>query len=354
MAHLNVLVTGAGAPGIMGTAFSLRNQLDYKLKIIGTDIRKEVVGNYFLDKTYAVPPPSDNFVKALLKICLREKIRVVVPQVTKELDWLAKNREKFQKHGISVLVSDHQALVQANNKYLSLKSCTDHGIDCTGKYSLIHSLKELKIVAKKLGYPKKSFVVKIPNASGMRGLRIIKSDYDEYEDFSKNKPNTGIISLERLIKIFDKKSFPELLITEYFPGEEYSVDILARRGEMMICVPRRRDIIRTGITFESTTVNQWEIVNHARRIVRTLNLDYIIGLQFKKDEGGQFRLLECNPRVQGTMVHSTLAGANVIYGAVKLAVEGSAGLKQSNVIWGSKLSRYWGAFSCNGKQIKKV
>ena len=44
-----------------------------------------------------------------------------------------------------------------------------------------------------------------------------------------------------------------------------------------------------------------------------MDLRYAFGFQFIGD-----KLLECNPRVQGTMIASTYAGCNIIYSAVKM------------------------------------
>ena len=43
MDDLNILITGAGAPGIKGTLYSLKNNFDNRqINTIGTDAREEV------------------------------------------------------------------------------------------------------------------------------------------------------------------------------------------------------------------------------------------------------------------------------------------------------------------------
>jgi carbamoyl-phosphate synthase large subunit len=58
------------------------------------------------------------------------------------------------------------------------------------------------------------------------------------------------------------------------------------------------------------------------------------------DENGTPKLLESNPRVQGTMVLSTFAGANIIYAAVKHAMNEE--VPAFRIKWGTKILRYWG------------
>jgi carbamoyl-phosphate synthase large subunit len=352
MENVNILITGAGAPGIKGTIYSLKKE--FNGKFIGTDLREDCVGRYLLDKVYKVPKPSEEFIGKIFEICEQEEIQVILPQVTKELPWLSKYKEEFEKKGIKVLVSDYDSLIKVNNKYLLLKTCFENNIDCVGKFFLAKSIEELEEYAKEIGYPNESFVVKVLESSGMRGLRIITSNFDSYNDFLFSKPGNPSTSFESFKEIFKEKEFPELLVTEYFPGEEFSVDILANKGEMVVCVPRSRDIIRTGITFEGVTKNNPEIIEYCRKLVQILNLDYMVGFQFKRDKNNRFKILESNPRVQGTMVHSTFANVNIIAGAVKQALNKESNLNQKDIIWETKLKRMWGGVGDNGQQINKI
>jgi carbamoyl-phosphate synthase large subunit len=68
-------------------------------------------------------------------------------------------------------------------------------------------------------------------------------------------------------------------------------------------------------------------------LAHELDLKYAFGFQFK---GG--KLLECNPRVQGTMMASTFAGANIIYSAVKYAL--GEEVPEFNIDWDSRVLRY--------------
>jgi carbamoyl-phosphate synthase large subunit len=348
MENINILITGAGAPGIKGTVYSIKK--DFSGKLIGTDLREDCVGKYFMDKIYKIPKPSEKFIERIIEICKLEEIKVVVPQVTKELIWFAKYKKRFEENGIKVLISDYESLKIVNDKFEILKACKENEIDCCGDFFLVSSLKELKEISNKF----EEFVVKIPDSNGMRGLRIVKKGFDKFNDFINNKPGNVVISFEELLKIFENQNNFRLLVTEYFPGKEYSVDILADKGKLVICVPRSRDIIRTGITFEGITENNLKIIELSKKIIKALDLDYLIGLQFKIDKNGKLKLLESNPRVQGTMVHSTLANANIISGAIKLALGLKNTLTQDNVKWGVKLKRYWGAFSEDREQIDQV
>ena len=334
MEDITLLITGAGAPGIAGTLYSLQQQTGLKLRTIGVDIDPNPVGKLLLDKVYAVSKPSEEFIAEIMEICKRENINIVLPQVTRELSWFAKNKEKFEKNGIKVMVSDADSLESVNDKYKLLELCRKKGIQCTGKYFLTKTIKELEEASKELGYPKRPFVIKLPVSNGMRGLRIIDGGLNRFESYINDKPDGTRISLTDFESILANHKMPELLAMEYYPGPEYSVDLLADKGKMIVCVPRERLKIRSGITFMSKTENNPQMIEHSKKIVEAINLDYILGFQYKLDAAGKPMILECNPRVQGTMVASTLAKTNIILGGVKQALNGSSGLRQSEVEWG--------------------
>lgn len=340
MNPLNVLITGSGAPGIKGTVYSLRNNFDNRaIVLIGTDVKTEVVGKYLCDKYYVIPRASDvtGYLDVLLSICAEEKVDVVIPQNTAELGLLASNKSKFKEMGTSIIVSSGNTIKAANNKYELMKICSELNI-ATGRFHLVNNFDRLVNFARALGWPNKKIVVKPPVSNGLRGLRIVDESIDLKRQFYEEKPTSLYTRMEGLRKILGE-DFPDLIITDYLPGEEYTVDVL-RTAKDITVIPRRRNLIRSGITFDGTTEFNGEIIEYSQRISEKINLEYCFGFQFKLDASGVPTILECNPRVQGTMVLATFAGANIIYGAVK-AILGEE-IPKFNVKWGSRILRYWG------------
>jgi len=120
MDNVTVLITGAGAPGIRGTLYSLNTNLDEReIRTIGTDIRGSVVGKYLCDGFHQVPKPSDeeSFVSTLMEICEREDVDVILPQVTAELEVLAFYAPNFNEKGTTVAISRTDSIRSSNNKY---------------------------------------------------------------------------------------------------------------------------------------------------------------------------------------------------------------------------------------------
>lgn len=339
--NIRVFITGAGAPGAPGIIKSLRKITERKIEIFGGDAKPDnSVGAGLLDKLFLIPfPESPDFIEKVLHICVSEKIDVIIPLVTRELSLFAANKKLFSKNGISVSVSDPEPLNTANNKYLLMKFCRENRIPVPS-FHLVKSLEEFRMAAGKLGYPSEKICFKPPVSNGLRGFRIIEDGQDRLFSLINEKPNNIYISFDEFISICNSaKTFPELLLMEYLPGEEYSVDVIVDNGRFISAIPRSRDHIKMGISFVGTVIKDAEIIEFSRQLVEGLKLNGNIGLQFKRDKNGIPKIIESNPRVQGTIVLCTAAGENMVYEAVKLGLGEEPPVPEIN--WGVKMVRYW-------------
>lgn len=339
--QLSVLVTGAGAPGIRGTIYALqRNPDGTKIRTIGTDVKADVVGRYFVDVFYQVPPPeSADYVERLQAICVREAVDVVIPQTTREIAVLSKHKADFEQIGARVMVAGAEAIELANNKARVLQVFAELGLPHPS-YRVIHSADDLIDAASSLGYPYQPVVVKPPVSNGMRGFRILREGAWDARRFMEEKPRGVEISLSELIGILGRGSWPELLVTEFLPGPEYSVDVFRGR-HLQVAVPRLRRVIRDGISFETELDYRNDVIEYALAAAQRLGLIYAFGFQFKLDGGGVAKVLECNPRVQGTMVASLFGGVNIIWLAVK-EVLGKPPTALASELRPATFYRYWG------------
>ncbi len=347
MDDLTVLVTGSGAPGIAGTLYSLRNNFDgRRVTTIGTDIQDEVVGRYLCDKFYKISrPSSQEYLPQLLSICEKERIDVLLPQNTAELPVLAEHKNEFESTGTKVAISSKKGIDLANNKYELMKLAKTVGVPAP-RFHLVRSQEDLERRAGDLGWPKRPVVIKPPVSNGMRGLRVIDESLDQRHLFFAEKPSGVHVKMDYLMSVLGS-SFPDLLVMEYLSGEEYTVDAL--KAEKLVVIPRKRDLIKTGITFNGTVEKNEEIIEHSERLSRETDLKFAFGFQFKLDDKGTPKLLESNPRIQGTMVLATFAGANVVYGAVKHAM--GEEVPEFDVAWGTRILRYWGGIGVGAESV---
>jgi len=349
-AEYRILLTGVGAPGVQGTLHSLRTLDAY---IVGTDTDGEAVGKYLCDAFHTISPAREEvrYLSDMERLCEAEDIDVIVPQNTAELGVLARHKDRFEVLGTKVMVSDVDAILRANNKYELLVCARELGI-CTGEFTLCtdyaHLLREVQ-ARKSRGL---STVVKPPCGNGSRGVRVIidEQSRDRKSDFYNLKPSSLYCTIDELRGILGD-TFPELLVMDYLAGDEYTVDVL-RTEDQFAALPRKREVMRSGITFRASLEQNEEIIRASRLLAEALNLRYCFGFQFKKDEKGQPVLLECNPRVQGTMVMSTMAGVNIIAASVRALLHQEP--EPIDVNWGLRLIRYWGAIGVNDEGLVRI
>jgi hypothetical protein len=105
---------------------------------------------------------------------------------------------------------------------------------------------------------------------------------------------------------------PDLLVTEFLPGEELSVDCFTDfNGDLLFVGPRTRERVQMGISFRSTAVDVDDEISYiAHSINDKLALNGAWFFQIKRDRNGKFKLLEFAPRQSSTMGLYRHAGIN--------------------------------------------
>jgi carbamoyl-phosphate synthase large subunit len=181
MKAVTVIITGAGAPGAPGVIKSLRGNGERSLRVIGVDASSDAVGFKLADAGYQIPlANAPGFIDKLLEIAVAEKADVILPLVTKELEMLSINKDKFQHEGVIVSVSDYQHLKIANNKGNLLGYMKDKGLPVP-RFSILKSKETFVKAVKELGYPDESICFKPVRSSGSRGFRIIDAKINRYK-----------------------------------------------------------------------------------------------------------------------------------------------------------------------------
>ena len=95
---------------------------------------------------------------------------------------------------------------------------------------------------------------------------------------------------------------PDLLILEYLPGDEYTVDCFTdRHGVLHFVGARQRDRVTNGISVESHPVGGEEFDSIAKKINETLVFRGAWFFQVRRASDGTLGLLEIAPRVSGGM-----------------------------------------------------
>lgn len=340
MKDINILMTGAGAPGAPGIIRCYRNNGERNVSILGADVKDRVPTAMVLDSFAQIPSAlSTNYVDEVLELALENKIDVIQPLVTKELEIFAQHEEKFKKDGIAVCVSPIENLCIANDKGLLLERLDFLGVE-TPRYKKVKTIDEFETACLELGYPKKPICFKPTKANGSRGFRVIDPHKNMGDLLFKEKPNSTYADYESVKKIFNNMEYiPELLVMEYMPGDEYSVDMLLDKGKALYAIPRIRLRMNGGISTCCRVVYEQDVIDYCIEIAEKLMLHGNIGIQVRRAENGKAKILEINPRVQGTIVACAAAGVNLPYYGIKLAL--GEEIPHCDIKWGTLMERCW-------------
>jgi carbamoyl-phosphate synthase large subunit len=338
-AAINILMTGGGAPGAAGIIKCLHQESYFN--IVVADANPKAVGRYLVNDFEKIPFANDPaFIDSVIALCREKNIHVLLPLVTKELIPLSQHIKEFELAGVKLPVSPATSLEIANDKSKLYQFLQWRGIDLPD-FRIAETTEQFETAAKELGYPQKTICFKPSISNGSRGFRIIAPEFDEAHLLFNEKPNSAFISYNDTVRILSSKQFPELLVSEYLPGEEYSVDCLAKNGEAILIVPRLRKKMINGISVEGEFIQDKNIIAYCTQIIHELQLHGNIGIQVKASATGKFLLLEINPRVQGSISAGLGAGINLPVLAIKQELGLPIFPEELQVKWGTKFSRYW-------------
>lgn len=334
-----LIPSGAGAPGFEGIIQCLKEH-DFAYVVAG-DSNEYAYGQSLADEFYVMPPSSkeEMYMNKVKQIILEQKIELVLPITTRELSVLSKHKEELEASGTKVIVSDLKNLTIANNKGL-LKDWAEKQQIPVPMGSVVRSWSQFETEAQNLLNQNHKVCFKPTVGNGSRGLGFVC--LENHLEYSINKPGEIWMTLSEWKIRLEKPLLEglELLLTEYLPGKEYSVDVLVNQNEVLLCVPRSRDKMVGGISVAGVIEKNEALIELTNKLVLGLGLEGPIGVQWREDENGEVKLLEINPRLQGTTSALLLAGVNVPQKTVKHYL----GIIDNQVVepkWGTRFSRFW-------------
>lgn len=280
---MNVLILSAGRRVELVKSFKdAAKELGVKNKIITADLSDLAPASFFGDKNYKVPKVTEvKYIEAIIEICNKENIRLVVPTIDTELLIIAKNKKNIEEEtNAKVLISDEKVI----------RICRD-------KRNTSNFFKENNFKA-----PKEIKNIDIENKKYRFPLFIKPSD-------GSSSINAFKIENEEELKFF-RKYIKEPIIQSFISGVEYTVDVfLDFEGKIITIVPRERIATRSGEISKGKIVKNEKVIEEVKRLISILKpIGHITVQCMETDDGIQF--IEINPRFGGGAPMSIKAGAN--------------------------------------------
>ncbi len=277
---MRILITGAGGAAAISVWKSLG--ADHELHM--ADMDPLATGLYLVPpaRRLIIPRGDDpRLLDELFDACRARGIQALLPTVDAELFPVAAAHARFDAIGVALPISPAECLRICRDKQLLLEMVK-------GVVPIPENEPLTQAVADRMtSFPR---LAKPRCGAGSRGVAKINS----YEDL-KDLPKDG-----------------SLLLQEFLPGAEYSVDVyVSHEGRVIAAVPRERMKIDSGIAVVARTMNLPDVIESAVRTAELIGIRGTANVQFKRAEDGVFKLLEVNPRYPGTLPLTAAAGVDL-------------------------------------------
>ena len=314
MRDVTVLITACGNVYMPGTASSIKNNGERNVRLIGADMNHDDTILQMFDQYYQVPRGDDpSYADAILDICRKEHVDVVIPIMSVELVTLAQNAEKFAEAGVALSVSDLEPLKIANDKLALLKFMQENGIP-TARFCEVNCVEDVDKALETVGVP---VVFKTTEGSGSRGMRIIDPSKSRFVILFHEKPTSAYVTLQDFKETLQEGDMPQMLAMEYLPGHEYTVDMLCDKGKVLYSLCRRGLNVQTSIILDGIVEDKPEITNLCNQVAEKLKLTGNIGFDVKERADGTPVIMECNPRATAGVSEFAASGVNLLYLNIK-------------------------------------
>ncbi|MFT3982475.1 MAG: ATP-grasp domain-containing protein [Lachnospiraceae bacterium] len=283
MEPINVLILSAGRRVELVNCFrSAAKELGIEGNVLAVDCSRTAPALYFADRGIMLPRiKSGDYVEAIIDICIKEQVTLIVPTIDTELLLLSEQKDRIEKQtGSRLLISDMEIIKICRNKLVTQKFMEENGF-------LMPRLFEVEELASEdLPFP--LFMKPIDGSSSIDAFKV--NNREELNTYRKliRKP----------------------IVQEYIAGEEYTVDVfLDFNSNIISVVPRVRIATRSGEISKGRIVKDREIIADVTRLMKVLKPVGHITVQCKKTEKG-ISYIEINPRFGGGAPMSIKAGAD--------------------------------------------
>lgn len=282
---MNILILSAGTRNKIVQYFV--RTLNGTGKVIATDMSNLAPAIYEADKHYIVPKmTAPEYLDVVLEICKKEKITGVLSLIDPELSLLAKNREKFEAIGTTVIGSSYALCEMSLDKFQMYSWLENHGYRCAKSYM-----------------DKDAF------------FADVDAGVITYPVFVKPARGSASISIS---KVYDRETVEllfahedGLMIQEFLDGQEIGADVYIDMvsHEVVSIFTKKKLKMRAGETDKAVSFQDEKLFALIEQFVKDAGYNGQIDIDIF-DVNGEYYISEVNPRFGGGYPHAFESGAD--------------------------------------------
>jgi len=282
---------------------SVKESNDFDVRVIGLVYENLEPGIYMdglCDRIFQIPYPSsgsDELIERIEHIHHQEKIDVLVPNFDAELFSFMKNEQRLKNQEIHMFLP---TLMQFQEREKHRLPEFGQKYDVKVPLSInLGDLGQVKEMEEKFDYP----------------VMVKGQFYDAYQAYNKEQVK------QAFMKISSKWGLP-VIVQEFVSGTEVNVVALGDgKGNTVAAVPMRKQYITDkGKAWGGITLSDEKMMDLTRSLISRTKWKGAMELELIKTEGGEYYLVEINPRIPAWVYLAVGAGQNIPEALVKLAL----------------------------------
>jgi carbamoyl-phosphate synthase large subunit len=282
---MNILILSAGTRNKIVRYFV--KTLHGSGKVIATDMSSLAPAIYEADKHYIVPRMTvPEYLDVILDICRKEEISGVLSLIDPELSLLAKNKDKFEVLGTTVVGSSYELCEMSMDKFQMFQWLTLHNYNCAKSYMDKEQF-YADVDAGKITYP-----VFVKPARGSASIAISKV-YDK----------------EMVELLFNHDE--GLMIQEFLDGQEIGADVYIDMisGEVVSIFTKKKVKMRAGETDKAISFKDEKLFALIEQFANEAGYRGQIDIDIF-NVNGEYYISEVNPRFGGGYPHAYECGCD--------------------------------------------
>ena len=305
---MNILFTCAGRRTYLLKYF--RENMSEGDKIIATDMQLCAPALQAADIKLQVPSVYDpQYIDITLDICRQYSVDALLCLNDLELPILAENKARFEKIGVTVIVSDPGVIDICFDKYKTAQWVESIGLNAPKTYVTLASAKEA-LAKGEITFP---LFMKPRWGSGSIGLETIEDmeELDIYYHLLMKKIKKTILATASVGDEY-------IMIQEKLTGKEFGLDVMNDlEGNNVAVSVKQKLAMRAGETDKATTVDLPVVREMGAAIGRYLKHIGNLDVDIMQRANGDYCVLELNPRFGGGYPFSYEAGVNMPLAIIK-------------------------------------
>jgi carbamoyl-phosphate synthase large subunit len=262
----------------------IRESLADTDRIVTIDCSATAPASRFADYSCLVPKcTSPDFIPEVLRLCIHEKINLVIPTIDPELPVYAASAGRFDSAGIQICISGPAAVAIGADKRLTNSWLIEN------EFPAVRQAAPIDVLRAKDRWPL-PVIAKPRGGSASIGVRLI----DNWNDLEVLAENNA-----------------DYVVEERATGREYTINAYVnRQGHCVCAIPHWRVEVRAGEVAKGVTVKDDRLVSLGRRISEALpDARGPLNIQCFMDSSGDIRVFEINTRFGGGYPLAHHAGA---------------------------------------------